>query len=962
MSARMEPPHTVGGAIARRARRSPDKPALVGIDEPCVSFGELAAAMSAAREALAAAGLQRTDRVGVLAQPGVAGAQLLVSLACNIAAVPIDPALPSADIEQLIDATGIRALARLGRHGALELERLAPPQERAAAMRPTTSTDVALLLDAAGSPGRGLRIAVRHRDLRALAAEMGAPRWLDLGKSDRAACLVPLHSTGIDAALFAPLVLGASVAFAPAESLGLLQPTFLCVTRQSLDRLLQNLRADARPTAPSLRFVLCASGELAEAERLAAQSTLRAPLHEIIAKPVRHETTRQASDNAPAAELPGLGPSDDLLELEVRHIWRRLLQRDDIGLDEHFFVAGGDSLLATQMLLEVEALTGRAYPQSDLSALTIRHIAQALKDGMPEERGCITRARAGSRIPLFFCHGDFQARGLYAHQLAALLPEGQPVYLLHPEREPPAGTTAEELACRYLDEVLRVAAGSRVLLGGYCNGGYVAWHLAHLLRARGVDVAALLLVETPSFNARPIVRRLAQLLRVASAALPGRGGWRAHEQAMRAVWSLYRHGVAEFTRRLYRTVRGRLKPRSAPASVPSWWLFVRAMATRYVPPPLDVDVYCILADEGPHLDTDSACWEPLVSSVTSIGVPGTHLSAVISHRRALGAAFARTIHEVTERRAASRPHVEQGSDMWKRLRTIRRMARMLKERALDGYGCITQARAGSGIPLFFCHGDFVAQGAYAHQLAARLPEEQPVYLLHPEREPPAGTSAEQLAGRYLEEVLRAAPGSPVILGGYCNGGYIAWHLAHLLRARGVEVVALFLVETPSFNARPIVRKVARWLAGWPVQEPVMRAVWSLCRHGPAEFFRRLWEAAAERLRARPAPGAAASWWLFVRSMATRYVPPPIDVDVYCFLAEEDPGVETEPGLWRPLASSVSEITVPGTHRSAVFSHHRTLAAVFERAIYEAMARRGVSVARPAPQRSPCRAAPAGQAG
>jgi hypothetical protein len=124
---------------------------------------------------------------------------------------------------------------------------------------------------------------------------------------------------------------------------------------------------------------------------------------------------------------------------------------------------------------------------------------------------------------------------------------------------------------------------------------------------------------------------------------------------MRAVWSLYRHGLAQFARRLYRVARERPNRHTTPGSVPSWWLFVRAIATRYVPPPIDVDVYCILAEEGPRLDTDPACWRALVSSVTQISVPGTHLSAVISYRRALAAGFARAIREATARRSLTAP-------------------------------------------------------------------------------------------------------------------------------------------------------------------------------------------------------------------------------------------------------------------------------------------------------------------
>ena len=34
---------------------------------------------------------------------------------------------------------------------------------------------------------------------------------------------------------------------------------------------------------------------------------------------------------------------------------------------------------------------------------------------------------------------------------------------------------------------------------------------------------------------------------------------------------------------------------------------------------------------------------------------------------------------------------------------------------------ITQVKRGSGMPLFFCHGDYFTRGFYAHKLAALLP-------------------------------------------------------------------------------------------------------------------------------------------------------------------------------------------------------------------------------------------------
>ena len=94
--------------------------------------------------------------------------------------------------------------------------------------------------------------------------------------------------------------------------------------------------------------------------------------------------------------------------------------------------AGGDSLLATQMLLEVEAAVGGRVPQSALAeASTIRQLASIATAGIDDEE-LVTIAKDGVGTPFFFCHGDFVTRGFYALKLAALLESTQPVYLIQP--------------------------------------------------------------------------------------------------------------------------------------------------------------------------------------------------------------------------------------------------------------------------------------------------------------------------------------------------------------------------------------------------------------------------------------------------------------------------------------------------------------------------------------------------
>ena len=79
--------------------------------------------------------------------------------------------------------------------------------------------------------------------------------------------------------------------------------------------------------------------------------------------------------------------SDDLLELEVRDIWRRLLLRDDVGLDESFFDAGGDSLRLTSVVATLRERLGLQVTRLDMFGHpTVRAMAAHVADaGRPAE-------------------------------------------------------------------------------------------------------------------------------------------------------------------------------------------------------------------------------------------------------------------------------------------------------------------------------------------------------------------------------------------------------------------------------------------------------------------------------------------------------------------------------------------------------------------------------------------------
>ena len=72
---------------------------------------------------------------------------------------------------------------------------------------------------------------------------------------------------------------------------------------------------------------------------------------------------------------------DEDLVKQLTELWQRLLKIYPVSLDDDFFEKGGDSLLAMEMLTELEWRTGLTIPNSILfEATTIRQVAQVLSE------------------------------------------------------------------------------------------------------------------------------------------------------------------------------------------------------------------------------------------------------------------------------------------------------------------------------------------------------------------------------------------------------------------------------------------------------------------------------------------------------------------------------------------------------------------------------------------------------
>ncbi|MBX9828767.1 MAG: AMP-binding protein [Xanthobacteraceae bacterium] len=230
-------------------------------------------------------------------------------------------------------------------------------------------------------------------------------------------------------------------------------------------------------------------------------------------KVLRHELGRLAAGQlhtSPAAADARHG--DAVTESELAELWAELLVRDEpIGVDEDFFAIGGDSVLAADMLLELERVTG--VPLSDgilYQAPTIRDLARQLGTfAWSERRPLITVQPAGDQPPLFYCHGDYVGGGYYTRRFARLLGPEQPFHALPPPllADGDALPSMEQQAAERVPLLLAKQPDGPFRLGGYCNGALLAFEMACQLEAAGREVELVVMIDPPSFNARRLFRR-----------------------------------------------------------------------------------------------------------------------------------------------------------------------------------------------------------------------------------------------------------------------------------------------------------------------------------------------------------------------------------------------------------------------------------------------------------------------
>jgi amino acid adenylation domain-containing protein len=309
-------------------------------------------------------------------------------------------------------------------------------------------------------------------------------------------------------------------------------------------------------------------------------------------------------------------------ERQLAEIWSKLLEIEDISVNENFFALGGHSLMAVRLFAQMERKLGVRLPLSALfQSATIAGLAGLVEVERDIETGewpSLVELRPGNSQPPLFLLSWADGEVLPWRELVENLDSGMPIFGLRPPGVDGAATplaSVEQLAAHYIQTVRGVQPHGPYRLGGFCFSGLVAYEMARLLRDQGEDLALLALIDSyPSRLARaqrafgPTRRRLATLR---DADLRGKIGLVA-KHVMRLPGNVRYAAYERIGPRLFEL----LEARGLQRLIPRWPLNPVYVASnlarqRYVPQPADVRVEFFRAQSAP--DSRPTPWEALAN-------------------------------------------------------------------------------------------------------------------------------------------------------------------------------------------------------------------------------------------------------------------------------------------------------------------------------------------------------------
>ncbi|QFY90732.1 amino acid adenylation domain-containing protein [Magnetovirga frankeli] len=207
------------------------------------------------------------------------------------------------------------------------------------------------------------------------------------------------------------------------------------------------------------------------------------------------------------------------VERRLATIWQKLLQRPTIGVGDHFFELGGNSLMAVRLMAaiqkewQIQLPLAKLFQKPTLEALAVEITAlcasgqteasilvplRLAPSGVGPGAGSGTGPGQCGKPPLFLIHAGSGTVFCY-RDCAPHLDPSRPVYAIQSPgfvqgQQVPA--SVGQMAERYLSAIKQLQPQGPYYLGGWCQGGAIAFEMAHQLQQNGDQLGLLFLLNS----------------------------------------------------------------------------------------------------------------------------------------------------------------------------------------------------------------------------------------------------------------------------------------------------------------------------------------------------------------------------------------------------------------------------------------------------------------------------------
>ena len=293
-------------------------------------------------------------------------------------------------------------------------------------------------------------------------------------------------------------------------------------------------------------------------------------------------------------------------------------------------LAHGESHASTEMTM--------ASSRAEFTPFPVEATARELKEDIDRCSGVLALHREGRRTPIFWVHN-------LVIGLANELGDDQPfmIVLLTATdlRELGARPSLRDVAARFLAKILAVQPAGPFILGGLCVGSVLVYEIAQQMRAAGLEVGLLILLDAAT---QPYLSSCTKLS--AKLSHPGYSLKRARQIGLGQT-------LVNVRKRLFKSIPFSLRLRMFK---PDWDMtheMIGNAAFVYYPQPYDGEVLLLLSANAPrHLDFLPG-WQKVVEPKLTVAyVDGHHRDFITSEN--VGA-IARIINQSLAHSAISSP-------------------------------------------------------------------------------------------------------------------------------------------------------------------------------------------------------------------------------------------------------------------------------------------------------------------